>query len=146
MVNIPRLLAVGLMLVSMTARGDGIEPEMRGPRLPAIKSVEIKEVAAHPQAARESAEQCRRFVLSKAEVRGYLRTASEVTQHDYLHMLDWSPCYVSGNVVFADGVTGVWGINQLRAGSLTLSNGRVIYLYCQKCFSRAFAQTTIRPY
>ncbi|MBZ2206463.1 hypothetical protein [Massilia soli] len=128
MVNIPGLVAVGLVIVSMAARGDGIEPKMRDPRLPAVKSVEIKAVAAPPRAARESVEQCGRFVLSKAEVRAYLRKAREVTRHDYLHMLDWSPCYVSGNVTFAGGVTGVWGINHLRAGSLTLRNGRIIYL------------------
>ena len=96
--------------MSIAVQADGIEPEMRDPRLPTIKSVDIKEVAARSPAASESDEQCGRFVMSLAEVRRYLRTAREVTQHDYLHMLDWSPCYVSGSVVFADGMTAVWGI------------------------------------
>lgn len=138
MVNILVLIAIAIMAASNAAHADGIEPDMRDPKLPAIKSVDIKENAARSPAAREPDEQCGQFVLTKAEVRGYLRAAREVTQDDYLHMLAWSPCYASGDVTFADGVTGVWGIQQLRAGSLTLSNGRIIYLYCPKCRARAF--------
>lgn len=137
MVTIFVLIAIG-MVASDAAHADGIEPETRNPKLPAIKSVEIKENAARSPAARASDEQCGNFVLTKADVRGYLRAAREVTQDAYLHMLDWSPCYASGNVLFADGVTGVWGIQQLRAGSLTLKDGRIIYLYCPNCRARAF--------
>ena len=144
MVNVRRLVVIGAMLVTIGAQADGIEPEMRNARLPSIRSLEIKEVAGRSPAAGASDEQCERFVLSKAEVQRYLRTAREVSQHDYLHMLDWSPCYMSGNVSFANGVTAVWGINHLRAGSLTWSNGRVIYLYCPDCSARAFARSSVR--
>lgn len=138
MVTIFVLIAIGSMVASNGARADGIEPNMRDPKLPAIISIAIKENAARSPAARESDEQCGQFVLTKAEVRRYLSAAREVTQDDYLHMLDWSPCYASGDVTFVDGVTGVWGIQQLRGGSLTLRNGRTIYLYCPKCMARAF--------
>lgn len=117
---------------------DGIEPELQDPKLPAIKSCDIKVSATRSPAARGSYEQCGQFVLTNAEVKRYLTVAREVTQDDYLHMLDRSPCYASGHVSFADGMTGVWGIQQLRAGSLTLSDGRTIYLYCPKCSARAF--------
>ena len=73
MVSIHPLVAIGIMLVSIAVQADGIEPEMRDPRLPTIKSVDIKEVAARSPAAGESDEQCGRFVLSLAEVRRYGR-------------------------------------------------------------------------
>lgn len=138
MVNLFVALAIGIMVASSAAQADGIEPEMRDPKLPVIKSIDIKENGARSPAARESDEQCGQFVLTKAEVKRYLRAAREVTQDDYLHMLDWSPCYASGDVLFADGMTGAWGIQQFRAGSLTLSSGRIIYFYCPKCRARAF--------
>lgn len=138
MVNIFVLIAIGIIVVSNVAQADGIEPDMRDPKLPAIKSVNIRENAARSPAARGSEEQCGRFVLTKAEVKDYLSAAREVTRDDYLHMLNWSPCYASGDVLFANGRTGVWGIQQLRAGSLSLSSGRIIYLYCPDCKARSF--------
>jgi hypothetical protein len=53
-------------------------------------------------------------------------------------MLDWSPCYASGEVTFKNGLTGIWAIQQYRAGSLKLSNGRTYYLYCPQCQAKAF--------
>lgn len=132
------LIAIGVMLSSNVAQGDGIEPEMRDPKLSAIKSISIRENAARSPAASGSEEQCGGFVLTIGEVKDYLLAAREVTQDDYLHMLDWSPCYASGDVLFENGMTGVWGIQQLRAGSLSLSSGRKIYLYCPHCRARSF--------
>lgn len=137
-VNIFSIIALGVIVTSSGVDAGGVDPAMRDPKLPAIESVTIRETAAHPPFAGESNDQCGQFVLTKDEVARYLRTAREVTRTDYLHMLDWSPCYASGDVVFADGVTGVWGIQQLRAGSLKLSNGRAIYLYCPQCRARGF--------
>lgn len=144
MVNIFLLIAIGVMLSSNAAQADGIVPDMRDPKLPAIKSIRIRENAARSPAASGSEEQCGRFVLTKGEVKDYLLAAREVTQDDYLHMLDWSPCYASGDVLFENGMTGVWGIQQLRAGSLSLSSGRKIYLYCPDCRARSFEPTDKR--
>ena len=155
--NIFLLIAIGVMLSSNAAQADGVEPDMRDPKLPPIKSISIRENAARSPAASGSEEQCGGFVLTIGEVKDYLLAAREVTQDDYLHMLDWSPCYASGDVLFENGMTGVWGIQQLRAGSLSLSSGRKIYLYCPHCRSRSFeprdrrqaagqAQEKVRPH
>ncbi|MGZ8315812.1 MAG: hypothetical protein ACXW3B_11600, partial [Telluria sp.] len=133
MVKVLPIIAIGIAVASTGVHADGIVPVARDPHLPAIKSITIRENAARSPAAAETNEQCGQFVLSKDEVKSYMRAAREVTEEDYLHMIDWSPCYASGDVQFKNGLTGVWGIQQLRAGSLTLSNGRTIYLYCPKC-------------
>jgi hypothetical protein len=53
-------------------------------------------------------------------------------------MLDWSPCYASGEITFKNGIRGTWAIQQYRAGSLKLSNGRTFYLYCPQCQAKVF--------
>ena len=52
-------------------------------------------------------------------------------------MLDWSPCFASGKVHFADGRTGTWAVQQYRAGTLDL-DGTTIYLYCANCKAKPF--------
>jgi hypothetical protein len=106
--------------------------------LPQIRAVEVKENGATSPAAGEPDPQCKSFRLSKANVIEYLRRAQLVSEHDYFHALDWSPCFASGNVYFEGGLKGVWGVQQYRAGSLKLSDGREFYLYCTKCKARHF--------
>lgn len=107
-------------------------------RLPGISRLAIVENGATAPAAQEAQPQCAKFRLGARDVREYLRVAQVVSQHDYLHALDWSPCFASGTVWFANGLTGVWGIQQFRAGSLKLSDGRELFLFCPQCRSRAF--------
>ena len=107
--------------------------------LPRIQAINIKENGTISPAAENIDSQCKRFRLNQSNVIDYLRTAQVVSQHDYLHTLDWSPCFASGTVYFQGGVTGVWGIQQHRVGSLKLSDGRDLYLYCWKCKSRQFS-------
>lgn len=120
-----------------TAADAGTVPLMRDPKLPAILSVTIKENGATSPAADPSTESCKSFILSKHDIREYFQKAQEVSQHDYYHMLDWSPCYASGTIEFKGGMTGVWGIQQYRAGSLRLSNGKERFLYCPTCRAQA---------
>lgn len=117
-----------------------VDSIMHPTNLSAIIEITIKENGATSPASSESSETCKTFVLTKEEVRAYLRQAGEVTHHDYLHMLDWSPCYASGSVSFSNGMTGNWGINQFKAGSLQTSDGRHIYLYCPSCRAKTFSE------
>jgi hypothetical protein len=118
--------------------GSGTEPKMRKAHLPPISTVTIRNSGSTSPASGELGEQCADFKLSYQEIRGYIGKAAEVAEHDYFHMLDWSPCYASGEVTFKNGVTGIWAIQQYRAGSLKLSNGRTLYLYCPRCQAKAF--------
>jgi len=120
--------------------GSGVEPKMRNAHLPPIITLTIQDSGATSTspASGEPVEPCADFKLSRQEIRGYIGKAAEVTEHDFLHMLDWSPCYTSGKVTFKNGVTGIWSIQRYRAGSLKLSNGRTLYLYCPQCQAKAF--------
>jgi hypothetical protein len=114
------------------------EPRTRKTHLPPIRTLTIRKNGATSAASGDSAKQCADFKLSNQEIRAYFGKAAEVAEHDYFHMLDWSPCYASGQVVFKNRITGIWTIHQYRGGSLTLNNGRILFLYCPLCQARAF--------
>jgi hypothetical protein len=118
--------------------GSGTEPKMRKTHLSPISTVTIRNIGATSLTSGEPAAQCADFKLSSHEIREYIGKAAEVDEHDYFHMLDWSPCHASGEVAFKNGVTGIWSIQQYRAGWLKLSNGRTLYLYCPRCQAKAF--------
>ena len=132
------IFAVTASASAATADGSGTEPKMRQPHLPPISTVTIRNSGATSPASGEPVEQCADFKLSYQEIRAYIGKAAEVAEHDYFHMLDWSPCYASGEVTFKNGVTGTWAIQQYRAGSLKLSNGQTLYLYCPQCRAKVF--------
>lgn len=133
------LIAVTLLLslagTTEPAQAD-VVPKMRDPKLPAVLTVTINENGATSPAAGSSNEGCGSFILRERDVLEYLHKAKAVTQHDYFHMLDWSPCYASGIVTFKNGATGTWGIQQFRSGSLRLSTGKQYFLYCPTCRAR----------
>jgi hypothetical protein len=133
-------LIFSLMASSSVAVADdsGIEPKMHDTHLPPVTAITIRNSGSTSPASSEPAEQCKKFKLSSQEIREYIGKAAEVSKDDYLHMLDWSPCSTSGDVTFKSGVTGVWMIQQYRAGTLELSNGRTLYLYCPRCHAKAF--------
>ena len=138
-------MVVAALLLAVTASasvamgdGSGTEPIMRKTHLPPISAVTSRNSNAISPAAGEPAAQCSGFKLSDQEIREYIGKAGEVSEHDYFHMLDWSPCYASGEVTFKNGVRGIWAIQQYRAGSLKLGNGQTLYLYCPRCRADAF--------
>jgi len=138
------ILACAALVLALTAGAAaaddaGLEPQLRDAHLPPVAAVAIRRSGATSPASSEPAAQCRRFRLGTRDIRAYLGKAAEVTEHDYLHLLDWSPCETSGTVTFKNGMTGTWTIQQYRAGSLRLGDGRIVYLYCPRCRAKAFA-------
>ena len=129
-----------IMASSSVAAADdsGIGPKMHNTHLPPVTAVNIRNSGSTSPASSEPAKQCKKFKLSSHEIREYIGKAAEVSEHDYLHMLDWSPCSTSGDVTFKNGVRGMWTIQQYRAGMLKLDNGRALYLYCPLCRAKAF--------
>lgn len=135
------ILAVTASASPAKHAGSGTEPIMGKTHLPPIRTITIRNSGTTSPASDEPAIQCTNFKLSYQEVRAYIGKASQVAEHDYLHMLDWSPCHASGEVTFTNGVTGIWAIQQYRAGSLRLNDGRTLYLYCPRCQATAFPVT-----
>lgn len=114
-------------------------PALAKSGLPKIRSITMTSRVPAPGAAGTEHPDCASFVLSEADAREFLTKAGKVTQHDFAHMLDWSPCHAAGRVMFANGRRATWDIQQLRAGSLTMDDGRTIHLYCPSCRAGAYA-------
>lgn len=109
------------------------EPKTFPLKLPAINSVEIDRNGMKATAASDAPGNCDHFLLTKRDVLRYLKRARQVSRQDYLHQLDWAPCYAAGKVVFANGVSGTWGIQEYLAGTILLSSGKEFFLYCPDC-------------
>jgi len=133
-------LTVAMMasIPTVMADGGGLEPPMHNPHLPPVSAITIVKSGVTFSASPEATKECSAFKLSPQEIRAYISNASEVVKHDYSEVLDWSPCSTNGKVTFKNGVTGTWEIQQYRAGSLKLNNGRTLYLYCPQCQAKAF--------
>jgi len=132
------ILAITASVSFAADGGSGTEPRLRSTHLPSISSITIRNSGTTSPIEGTPREQCTNFKLSYQEIQAYIGNASEVSEHDYFHMLDWSPCHASGEITFKNGVTGSWAIGQYRAAALKLSNGRTLYLYCPRCQARAF--------
>lgn len=132
------LIAIASSMPVAMADDEGLVPPMHDAHLPPITDVTILKSGVTYPASPEAAKECSSFELSPQEARAYISKAAEVAKHDWLHVLDWSPCSTTGKVTFKNGVTGTWEIQKYRAGSLTLSNGRTLYLYCPRCHAKAF--------
>lgn len=135
------ILALAAGAPPATVDGAGTEPNKGKTHLPPISTITIRNSGTTSPASHETANQCTDFKLSHQEIRTYIGKASRVTEHDYLHMLDWSRCHASGEITFNNGLTGTWAIQQYRAGSLKLSDGRTLCLYCPLCQAKAFPMT-----
>jgi len=138
MVMASLMFAITVSALIAADDASGTEPTLRKTHLPAISTITIRNSGTTSHASDEPAEQCTNFKLSHQEIHAYISNASEVAEHDYFHMLDWSPCHASGEITFRNGLSGAWDIQQHRAGSLQLSNGRTLYLYCPRCQAKAF--------
>lgn len=139
MVTLPIIIAFAISVPLVNSGEDGdTTPELHKSNLPPVSKVIVLTNGATSPAVNRKEHSCSDFQLSTQEVKAYISQTAEVSEHDYHHMLDWSPCYASGKVTFRNGLTGTWAIQQYRAGSLKLSNGRHLYLYCPECRAKAF--------
>jgi hypothetical protein len=69
----------------------------------------------------------------------YLTQAKLVDDSAAHEQLDGSPCYASGEILFSDGRTGQWSVDQYLVGSLVIGDGPRMTLYCPRCRFRPFA-------
>lgn len=116
------------------------QPALCPLRLPTISSVRIEENGAKSPAGEEVALDCSSFRLTPRAVRRYLTRARAANEDDAHHTLDWSPCYASGTVAFADGRSGRWSVTQSGIGSLAIQGGTSWFLYCPDCRRHPFRQ------
>jgi hypothetical protein len=108
-------------------------------KLARIAAIQIEENGAKSAASEEQVD-CSQFKLTPKGVRRYLSRAMEANESDAHHTLDWSPCYASGIVTFADGKKAHWSISQAATGSLSIHEQHRLFLYCPSCKKRPFRQ------
>ena len=136
-----RLFAVAIILFAITVvlcfgEDRSESKSSRCPiKLPKIKTVLIEENGARsPNYSPEINVDCLSvFKLTEKDVRRYLSLAMAIDNDDSTYDLDWSPCYASGKLIFENGKTARWDINQFMAGSISIDNNGWIQLYCPKC-------------
>lgn len=116
------------------------QPRLCPIQLPRVATVRIAENGATAPASDAPAANCSKFRLTANGVRRYLSRAMEANESDAHHTLDWSPCYASGTLTFADGRSAHWSISQAGTGSLARDDGTRVFLYCPTCKRKPFRQ------
>jgi len=132
------LLLTIFFIACSTVNNEGTEPELYPLGLKDINKITITEVGVKSIAGRDTNISCESFSLTEDDVEEYFRMAKRVSKNDYRHMLDWSPCYVKGEIMLNNGDTGGWGIHQYRGGSVNFGTDETIYMYCPECTAKKF--------
>lgn len=114
-------------------QGSQFEPPLCPLTLPRITRLSVTENAVRSPAASDPALDCKRFVLTPAQVRRYLARAKTTSERDAHFTLDWSGCSARGEIRFADGRQGSWSIDQGRLAQLTIGDAPALTLYCRRC-------------
>ncbi|MFT3930653.1 MAG: hypothetical protein QM709_10205 [Spongiibacteraceae bacterium] len=136
--NLLFLLSIAVSAASCHAEekcteGSEFEPPLCPSAYTKVAEVKIIKNAEKLAADKSSDINCDGFVLTEPLVRKYFELAKTTNENDAHHALDWSPCISKGQIIFADGKSGVWEINQFRVGSLTVSDKKKVVLFCPQC-------------
>jgi len=115
-----------------------IEPQTSELALEKIVKINIVKLGQASVGDSATKKECSNFSLTPAELQNFFEKTKSVSENDYRHMLDWSPCYVEGELVLSDMSVAAWAIHQYRAGSIVLESGKTIYIYCPECQANAF--------
>ncbi len=106
--------------------------------LPRINTIKVEKNAARSPADNQ-ATNCAGFNLSAVMIRRYFSKALKIkTTAAIDHTLDWLPCYASGTLLFANGKTAQWHIEQAQTARLTFSDTEELLLYCPRCRFKPF--------
>ncbi len=117
---------------------DGTEPKLYPLNLKGINKITITETGIKSVAGKELNISCKNFALTQENLKEYFNKAKSVSKNDYRHMLDWSPCYVRGEIFLKNGEIGKWGIHQYRGGTINFDSNKTIYMYCPTCKALMF--------
>lgn len=123
--------------ISCSATEEGTEPKLNPLDIGNIKKITISSTGIKSVADVKSNIVCKNFILTKKEVEEYFNIANKVTNSDYRHIMDWSPCFVEGEIILDDGKKGKWAIHQYRGGTINFGNN-TIYMYCPSCSAKLF--------
>jgi hypothetical protein len=136
-------LLAAFSIAAVATPTDPYEGEKYGESRPyssTVKSVDITRNGLWTDhvSSDETPEHCAGFILRLADVREYFRVSRRASLKEYGHDLDMSRCHAIGRIRFANGDRGEWEIDRARRGSVRLSDGRMLYFYCEACQAKAF--------
>jgi len=132
------LLLIIFFIAACSTVDEDIEPKLYLLDLKGINKITIKEVGVKSVAGKDLNISCKTFTLTQENIEEYFNIAKRVSKNDYRHMLDWSPCYVKGEIFLNNGDIGEWGIHQYRGGTINFGTNETIYMYCPKCKAKMF--------
>jgi hypothetical protein len=128
------VIALWCALLAGASCADGLyEPASKPFVLPATRAITITEQGQESQKSDFEEKGCAHFRLTTKQVRSFFRKARTISENDFVHTIDWSPCAVSGTLRFTDGKTADWFITKAGGGKLAISDKREFYLYCKQC-------------
>ena len=102
-----------------------------------IKQIKITENGMKSNAGKGEPDDCSKFKVTEKAIKEYFAKAKVVSRGAYMHEINWSACYANGEIDFANGKSGKWGVQKLRSGYLFM-DGKKYYFDCQKCRSKVF--------
>ncbi|MCF6261433.1 MAG: hypothetical protein L3J98_14935 [Gammaproteobacteria bacterium] len=132
------LLITASFNASCSTVSDGTEPKLYPLGIKGINKITLIEVGVKSLAGKDLNISCKSFRLTKEDVEEYFHKAKKVSKNDYRHMLDWSPCYVKGEIILNNGDIGEWDIHQYKSGVINLGADKIIYMYCPSCKAEMF--------
>lgn len=138
MIRIIYIATLVFLSTSCSSANDGTDPKLYQLNIGKIENIKITSNGIKALADANSKIQCKNFTLSKNEVEKYFELAKKVTKNDYRHMLDWSPCFVTGEITLQNGTTGKWSIHQYKAGTINFEGKDTRYTYCPNCKAKMF--------
>jgi len=136
-----------LLLVAATASGCVVvrEDDSDGPHatllplsLPTIQTLTVTTAGTDIRGEADKkkfpeAFSCDDFRVSQRDIEKFFKLTHAISQQDYLHAIDWVPCWASGNIHFADNTTAQWDIMMSGAGVVTFADGTQRFLFCRRC-------------
>lgn len=105
-------------------------PGLTMPQSFKVKSVSIEQDGqwhADPN-GRQTADQCRRFRVSRIAAQRWFTKAKEVTQRDWLERLDWTQCSATGTLLTDGGHAYRWELDQSGRARIIVSPAVSVYL------------------
>jgi len=138
MIRIIFIATLVYLSTSCASENDGTEPMLYPLNIGNITNIKISGTGITSIADPNSNILCKNFILSKKEVNEYFESSNKVTKNDYRHMLDWSPCFVTGEITLENGITGKWSIHQYKGGTINFEGKKTIYMYCPNCKGKMF--------
>ena len=81
---------------------------------------------------------CGNFSLSEEDVAEFFKKMQPISNSEYMHVFNHTPCLVQGRMVLQDGRKGSWSIDTESRGVINIENKGGVYSFCADCNPKKF--------